>query len=179
MRLAVAIFVVGTFRGISLRALIQYASAHFGWKLSTTSGLISEVALVNLFLFFVIMPTLIPFITQRFGPLVQTLNLGIVQGSLSLLLTGSLLLAFATNSAFLIAATMVYGLGFGARSTLLSLVTSWINPQRTGTLYSAVFLVEQISMLGGEPLVQNLALVLGFKIRGKACRSLALVCFFQ
>lgn len=51
---------------------------------------------------------------------------------------------------------MVYGLGFGARSTLLSLVTSWINPQRTGTLYSAVFLVEQIGMLGGEPLIQNL-----------------------
>lgn len=49
------------------------------------------------------MPALIRFITQRFRPLVQTLNLGIVQGSLSLLLTGSLLVAFATNSAFLIA----------------------------------------------------------------------------
>jgi hypothetical protein len=50
---------------------------------------------------------------------------------------------------------MVYGLGFGARSTLLSLVTSWIDPKRAGTLFSAVFLVGQIGMLGGEPLVQN------------------------
>lgn len=51
---------------------------------------------------------------------------------------------------------MIYGLGFGAHSTLLSLITSWIHPERAGTLYSAVFLVEQIGMLGGEPLVQNL-----------------------
>lgn len=51
---------------------------------------------------------------------------------------------------------MIYGLGFGARSALLSLVTSWIDPECTGTLYSAVFLLEEIGMLGGEPLIQNL-----------------------
>ena len=51
---------------------------------------------------------------------------------------------------------MIYALGFGARSTLLSLITSWIDPERAGTLYSAVFLVEQIGMLIGEPLIQNL-----------------------
>ncbi|KAH6621598.1 hypothetical protein B0J18DRAFT_458077 [Chaetomium sp. MPI-SDFR-AT-0129] len=153
MRLAGAIFLVSTFRGISLRALIQYASARFGWNLSRVNGLISEVALVNLLLFFFIMPALIRFIPQRFKPSVQTLNLGIVQVSLALLFTGSLLLAFAPNSAFLIAATMIYGLGFGARSTLLSLATSWIDARRSGTLYSAVFLVEQIGMLIGEPLI--------------------------
>lgn len=49
------------------------------------------------------MPALIRFITQRFQPSVQTLNLGIVKASLGLLLIGSLLLAFATNSAVLIA----------------------------------------------------------------------------
>lgn len=51
---------------------------------------------------------------------------------------------------------MIYGFGFGARSTLLSLITSWIDPDCAGTLYSAVFLIEQIGMLVGEPLVQNL-----------------------
>lgn len=48
---------------------------------------------------------------------------------------------------------MIDGLGFGARSALLSLVTSWIDLECTGTLYSAVFLPEQIGMLGGEPLI--------------------------
>jgi hypothetical protein len=37
MRLAAAIFLVGTFRGISLRAFIQYASVRFDWKLSKAS----------------------------------------------------------------------------------------------------------------------------------------------
>ncbi|KAI1740716.1 major facilitator superfamily domain-containing protein [Xylaria scruposa] len=156
MRLAAVIFLIGTFRGISLRALIQYTSFRFGWKLSRTNALISEVALVNLFLFFLIMPTTISVVRKYLKPAIQALNLGIVQASLSLLLTGSVLIAFATSSILLISATMVYALGFGARSTLLSLITSWIDPKRAGTLYSAVFLIEQIGMLVGEPLIQNL-----------------------
>ena len=51
---------------------------------------------------------------------------------------------------------MIYALGFGARSTLWSLIASWIDPSTTGSLYSAVFLTEQIGMLFGEPLLQNL-----------------------
>ncbi|KAF5611512.1 DNA mismatch repair MSH4 [Fusarium subglutinans] len=127
-----------------------------------TNALISEVALVNLGLFFFIMPALLRIVSKYLKPIPQVLNLGIVRASLLLLLLGSLLLAFAKNSAFLIAATMIYGLGFGARSTLLSLVTSWIDPKQAGTLFSAVFLVEQIGMLGGgEPLAQN---VLGISL---------------
>ncbi|KAI1391824.1 uncharacterized protein F4822DRAFT_106113 [Hypoxylon trugodes] len=156
MRLAVAIFLIGTLRGISLRALTQYASARFGWKLSRTNGLISEVAFVNLIIFFIIMPALVSMISRHLTLTNQILNLRIVEISLSLLFTGSLLLGFATTSAFLITATMIYALGFGARSTLLSLITSWIDSKRTGTLYSAVFLIEQIGMLIGEPLIQNL-----------------------
>ncbi|KIW29217.1 uncharacterized protein PV07_05044 [Cladophialophora immunda] len=153
MRLAAAIFLVGTSRGISLRALIQYASARFGWKLSKAS---CEVAFVNLVLFFLVMPALISMVSRYLKPANQTLNLGIVRASLSLLSTGSLLVAFSWSSTFLIIATMIYALGFGARSTLLSLITSWIDPERAATLYSAVFLVEQFGMLGGEPLIQSL-----------------------
>lgn len=56
---------------------------------------------------------------------------------------------------------MIYALGFGARSTLLSLTTFWAAPESVAALYSAIFLVEQIGMLVGEPLLQNaLALAL-------------------
>ncbi|CCT63710.1 uncharacterized protein FFB20_14281 [Fusarium fujikuroi] len=98
---------------------------------STTNALIGEVALINLILFFFTMPILLR-IPVAALPGVTT-----------------------TNSASLIAATTICGLGFGARSTQLSPVTSWIDPQRAGPLFSAVFLVEHIGMLGGEPLVQN------------------------
>lgn len=49
------------------------------------------------------MPALIRTISRCFAPTNQVLNLGIVKASLSLLFVGSILLAFSTNSAFLIA----------------------------------------------------------------------------
>ncbi|KAI7770805.1 hypothetical protein LZL87_004592 [Fusarium oxysporum] len=107
-----------------------------------TNALISEVALVKSVLFFFIMPALLRIVSKYLKPTPQVLNLGTVRASLSLLFLGSFSLAFATNSAFLIAATMIYSLGFGGRSTLLSLVTSCIDPKRVGTLFSAAFLVE-------------------------------------
>ncbi|CVK88381.1 uncharacterized protein FPRN_02246 [Fusarium proliferatum] len=73
-----------------------------------TNALIGEVALVNLVLFFFTMPVLLR-IPVAALPGVTT-----------------------TNSASLITATMICGLGFGAGSTQLSPVTSWIDPQRAG-----------------------------------------------
>jgi hypothetical protein len=40
MRLAVPIFLVGTFRGVSLRVLVQYTSYRFGWKLTQACSLL-------------------------------------------------------------------------------------------------------------------------------------------
>lgn len=40
MRLSIPIFLVGTFRSISLRVIIQYTSIRFGWKLSQVYCLI-------------------------------------------------------------------------------------------------------------------------------------------
>ncbi|CAG9942013.1 unnamed protein product [Clonostachys rosea f. rosea IK726] len=125
-------------------------------RLASTNALISEVALVNLLFFLFIVPALLRVVGIYLKPEAQILSLGILKSSLTFLFVGSLLIAFAASSPLLIASTMIYGLGFGARSALLSLVTSWIDPECTGTLYSAVFLLEQIGMLGGEPLIQNL-----------------------
>lgn len=51
---------------------------------------------------------------------------------------------------------MIYATGFGARATLLSLITTWFPNRFTARLYSAVFLVEQLGMLFGEPLLQTI-----------------------
>ena len=52
-------------------------------------------------------------------------------------------------------AVAFYATGFGARASLLSLVTSWFPEQLRARLYSTIFLVEQLGMLLGEPLLQN------------------------
>ena len=53
-------------------------------------------------------------------------------------------------------AVAFYATGFGARASLLSLVTTWFPEQLRARLYSTIFLVEQLGMLVGEPLLQNL-----------------------
>ena len=52
-------------------------------------------------------------------------------------------------------AVAFYATGFGARASLLSLVTTWFPEQLRARLYSTIFLVEQLGMLSGEPLLQN------------------------
>ena len=39
---------------------------------------------------------------------------------------------------------------------MLSLITTWFPPNLRARLYSTVFLVEQLGMLVGEPLLQNI-----------------------
>ena len=46
-------------------------------------------------------------------------------------------------------------MGFGARTSLLSLATTWFPEQLRARLYSTIFLVEQLGMLVGDPLLQN------------------------
>lgn len=53
-------------------------------------------------------------------------------------------------------ALVVYACGFGARATLLSLVTSWFDRSVRARLYSAILLVELCGTLAGEPLVQGI-----------------------
>lgn len=120
MILAFPVFMVGVFRGVSLRVLLQYTSVRFGWKLSQvsdanmdrsqsstlinqqTNAIISEVALVNLGLFFLALPTLLALL-KSYTPLsTQEINLRIVQYSLMILVLGSVLLALAPSSIVLL-----------------------------------------------------------------------------
>lgn len=61
----------------------------------------SEVALVNLALFSLLLPSLISILNRTLKPSTQLLNLRIVQSSLLILTLGSILIAFAPTSLLL------------------------------------------------------------------------------
>ena len=67
-----------------------------------TNALISEVAGINLFLFFFGLPGLIAFVNARVRISPEALNMNIIRWSLSILVIGSLLLALAPNSVLLV-----------------------------------------------------------------------------
>lgn len=49
-----------------------------------------------------------------------------------------------------------YAFGFGARATLLSVVTCWFDKEVRGRVYSAILLLEMVGMLSGEAILQNI-----------------------
>lgn len=118
--IALPIFFVGTFRGISLRLLLHYTSVRFNWKLaevcqsvptvagslllieSQTNGLITEVAGVNLVLCLFAMPWILVYLKEHLHLQTQVVNLTVVRGSLLILACGSVLVALAPNSFLLI-----------------------------------------------------------------------------
>lgn len=102
MLLSLPIFLIGSFRAISLRAVLQYASSRFEWDFSDTNALVTEVASINLALFCFILPSLITLINNHYHPHLQLLNLSIVQGSLVVLGSGALLLSLAPSSTSMI-----------------------------------------------------------------------------
>ena len=53
-------------------------------------------------------------------------------------------------------AVAIYACGFGARATLLSLVTDWIPGSLRARLYSNILVIEQCGMLLGEPFLQSI-----------------------
>jgi hypothetical protein len=151
---------------------------------SQTNGLISEVAGVNLVLFLFVMPWILEYLKERLHLESQVVNLRVIRGSLLILAFGLLLVVMAPTSVLLISgepqspsptrrlmapclftaltsialrlAVAVYALGFGARATTLSLVTSWFPLSLRACLYSTVLLVELTGMLIGELFLQNM-----------------------
>ncbi|KAF4436968.1 MFS multidrug transporter [Fusarium austroafricanum] len=156
MCFSVPLFLVGTFRNVSLRALLQYVPVQFDWSLSDANWLITEVAMINLALFFVILPSAIYGANRWLRPHQQTLNLRIVQCSFAVLIAGSAGIGLSKTSNQIILSLGLYAFGFGARVTLLSLVTYWFDKDVRTRLYSAILLLELTGMLVGDTIVQNI-----------------------
>lgn len=97
-----SLFIFPAFRPTTTHVLLPYMSVRFGWKLSKATILISEVAIVNIIVFLLILPQSTPWIKRRFGISAEALDLGITRSSLLLLMTGAVLLAFAPNVAAIV-----------------------------------------------------------------------------
>jgi hypothetical protein len=54
---------------------------------------------------------------------------------------------------------MIYALGFGSRTTAISMITSWFDIHLRARLYSTILITELVGMIIGEPLLQNVLAV--------------------
>ena len=53
-------------------------------------------------------------------------------------------------------ALVIFALGFGARVSTFSVLSSWVNKEHSAQVYGIVAVIENLGVLAGEPTLQNL-----------------------
>lgn len=96
------IFIAPAFRPTTTHVLLQYMSSRFQWKLSQSTVFISEIAIINIILYLLVLPRVTHWIETRFKIPQEVIDLAVVRGSLLLLVVGALLLSCAAKAIFII-----------------------------------------------------------------------------
>jgi hypothetical protein len=96
--ITLAIFIVPAFRPTTTHVLLQYMSSRFHWKLSQSTIFISEIAVINIILYLLVLPRAILWIETRFNTPKEVIDLAVVRLSLLLLVVGALLLGCAPKA---------------------------------------------------------------------------------
>ncbi|KAK3938171.1 major facilitator superfamily domain-containing protein, partial [Diplogelasinospora grovesii] len=152
--IALILFISPAFRPTTTHVLLQYMSTRFQWKLSQSTVFISEVAVVNIVLFLLILPRLLPWLETRFKIAREAIDLWVVRASLILLVSGALLLGLAPSVHFIIPAVAVFAAGFGLRVSLLSFATSLAENHLRSRFYGVIQMMENVGYLIAAPILQ-------------------------
>lgn len=97
----IPVFLVASLRYTTLNVLIQYASVRFGSKVSSGANFYSETAIVNVFLFFFLIPRMTDFIRTKYDVRPQVIDLALARISVSLLFTGVLCIGLSPSTVLL------------------------------------------------------------------------------
>lgn len=149
-----ALFVV-QFRDQTIDVLLPYTSERFDWTLSETNSLISALAGVNLVLFLIVLPYTTTLLQKKANLPTGHIDLLVTRVSFGLLMTGTLLMTIAWTSAIIIFALLIFATGFGARMSLMSLITAVVLPSHVARVYAVGSTIEKISQFISSPLVQS------------------------
>ncbi|KAH7355376.1 hypothetical protein BKA65DRAFT_394485, partial [Rhexocercosporidium sp. MPI-PUGE-AT-0058] len=154
--LTIPIFLVGIFRYAMLNILIQYASVRFGLKISTGAIFYTETAIVNIFLFLLLVPQLTAYIRLKYNVQPNVIDLFLVRTSVTLMCVGCLAIGFAQTRWLLPIGVFIFAAGFGSRVSALSLVSYWIADDAKATLYASIVVLESLGHAVGDPSIQQI-----------------------
>lgn len=103
-----------------------------------------------------LLPLVSRLLLSRVGlnPLVKDLYL--VRASISVLTIGALGIGLAPNSVALVASLMVFALGYGYSPAMRSLLTLLAGHRNTGTLFTAISVLETTGALVAGPLMATM-----------------------
>lgn len=154
----VALLITFLVHGLLARAgsfTIQYISKRFGWSLAQAGSLLVLRNIVNIILLLAILPAcsrllLSPRFPLRCSPEVKDLVLARASGIL--LVLGTILMA-APSLISVLTGLIIMTLGGGFTSLSRSIVTSLVDSQHTGRLYSLISICDACSALSAGPII--------------------------
>lgn len=145
-------FICPTRQELLFQILIPYASKVYSLAIASAGLLLSVVAVTNLAVFTLVLPRLptllrsrSPARTDRFTALASILLLG----------AGCVAAGVAPTLAWFVASTIVFAAGFGVRLSLLSLLTSLVDPGKIGRVYTLVTVVEGLGEMVSAVVLQE------------------------
>ncbi|KAI1768675.1 major facilitator superfamily domain-containing protein [Hypoxylon sp. FL1150] len=151
--MAMGILFIGALRPAMVSVLFQYAMTRFDWPLSQTAMMVSEIAIVNIVIFLVVLPQLVSWLSTRYSVGGQSINYTIVLGSLVILAVGALVIGSATSTAILHLGLLVFAAGYGTRVAVFSLLADWIHDKIRARTLATTQVVENLGKLCAEPLL--------------------------
>ncbi|KAL6903858.1 major facilitator superfamily domain-containing protein [Trichoderma evansii] len=147
--------------------LMQYISKRFDWSIADTGFLLTLQGIVNLFLFFAILPAFSTYLQSASGPF--HLSPGTKDKLLAFVSTifisvGSLILA-VDSIAVDIAGLIIFTFGAGLAPICRSLAAYYIDTQNASKLQTLISIMETAGMLYAGPLLASL-FDLGMRLGG-------------
>ena len=98
MLLALPVFLTGSLRYTILNVLIQYSSNRFGLKISEGAFFYTETAMVNMFLFLLLVPILTGYLRTRYEIRPPKMDLFMCRTGVLNLALGSLLIGLSPST---------------------------------------------------------------------------------
>lgn len=135
--------------------LIPYTSLRFSLPIASAGLLLSVVAFANLLIFLFGLPLATRYLRAlEFSP--AKIDAYTASYSSLILAVGSFLIGIAGVFPMLVISTLVFAAGFGIRLGLLSLLTSMVEQEMVGRVYTLVTVVEGAGEMVSAPVLQGM-----------------------
>ncbi|PSR76129.1 major facilitator superfamily domain-containing protein [Coniella lustricola] len=152
----VASFLIVDFSRQSLTILLQYISKRYDISLAKASYLLSYRGLATLIVYAAILPTLDTLVEKRLGLSAQMKDLQLARLSIILSSLGFGILFAAPSLKVIIIALGFLTLGTGFGSFVRSLLSSVVEPDVIGTMYTTLSIMDSLGSIAAGPIVSGL-----------------------
>ncbi|KAK2026626.1 putative MFS transporter [Colletotrichum zoysiae] len=146
-------FLVVDFSRQSLGVLLQYLSTRYSISIAKASILLSVRALAQLVTFIAILPLLDLFVSKKLGLSARVKDFLLSRLSIAFIMVCFAILVLAPNLSVVVVGLAFYTLGNGFSSFARSLLSSLVEKDMVGTLFTTLSMMDTLGSLLAGPIV--------------------------